>query len=144
MLAGARRASGSLSLQKELTDRRVEPDQQGHAGALNGSLGHPDNLLADVFEVAWPFVLKWSVAFSRWSPLIVAVVSIPIMFLLAESLKRLPAATVYAAFVGIGTAGTAIVGIAFFGESANAGRVCCLLLILIGVIGLKLFSGPAG
>src|SRR5215831_17584901 len=27
-------------------------------------------------------------------------------------------------------------------ESPNAGRVCCLLLILIGVIGLKLFSGP--
>jgi multidrug transporter EmrE-like cation transporter len=35
------------------------------------------------------------------------------MFLLAESVKRLPAATVYAAFVGIGTAGTAIVGMAF-------------------------------
>ena len=29
-------------------------------------------------------------------------------------------------------------------ESLNAGRVCCLLLILIRVIGLKLFSGPAG
>ena len=101
-------------------------------------------ILADVFEIAWPFVLKWSVAFSRWSPLIGVIFSIPVMFLLAESVKRLPAATVYAAFVGIGTAGTAIVGMAFFGESANAGRVCCLLLILIGVIGLKLFSGSTG
>jgi quaternary ammonium compound-resistance protein SugE len=73
-------------------------------------------LLADVFEVAWPFMLKWSVAFSRWSPLIGVVLSIPIMFLLAESVKELPAATVYAAFVGIGTAGTAIIGMAFFGE----------------------------
>jgi quaternary ammonium compound-resistance protein SugE len=98
-------------------------------------------ILADVFEIAWPFVLKWSVAFSRWSPLIGVVLSIPIMFLLAESVKELPAATVYAAFVGIGTAGTAIIGMAFFGESPNAGRVCCLVLILIGVIGLKLFSG---
>ena len=62
------------------------------------------------------------------------------MFLLAESVKELPAATVYAAFVGIGTAGTHIIGMAFFGESPNAGRVCCLVLILIGVIGLKLFS----
>ena len=98
-------------------------------------------LLADVFDVAWPFVLKWSVAFSRWSALIGVVLSIPIMFLLAESAKKLPAETVYAAFVGIGTAGTVIIGMAFFGESPNAGRVCCLVLILIGVIGLKLFSG---
>lgn len=98
-------------------------------------------LLADVFEVAWPFVLKRSVAFSRWSPLIGVVLSIPIMFLLAESVKELPAATVYAAFVGIGTAGTAIIGMTFFGESLNFGRVCCLVLILIGVVGLKLFSG---
>jgi quaternary ammonium compound-resistance protein SugE len=35
-------------------------------------------------------------------------------------------------------AGTAIIGMAFFGESPNAGRVCSLVLILIGVIGLKL------
>jgi quaternary ammonium compound-resistance protein SugE len=97
-------------------------------------------LLADVFEVAWPFVLKWSASLSRWSPLLVALFSIPVMYLLAESVKRLPAATVYAAFVGIGTAGTAIVGMIFFGESANAGRLCCLALILIGVVGLKLFS----
>jgi quaternary ammonium compound-resistance protein SugE len=137
-MAGKRSGPGSLSLQKETIDRRVEPGPQGHALELNlrGQLmAWLYILLADVFEVAWPFVLKWSVAFSRWSPLIVAVFSIPVMFLLGESVKRLPAATVYAAFVGIGTAGTATVGMAFFGESANAGRVCCLLLILIGVMG---------
>ena len=100
-------------------------------------------LIADVFEVAWPFALKWSVKFSRWSPLIVAIVtSVPVMFLLAESVKRLPAATVYAAFVGIGVAGTAIIGMAVFGESTNAGRICSLVLLLAGLIGLKLFSGP--
>jgi hypothetical protein len=30
-------------------------------------------LMADVFEVAWPFALKWSVKFSGWSPLIVQI-----------------------------------------------------------------------
>ena len=45
-------------------------------------------LIADVFEVAWPFALKWSVKFSSWSPLIVAMVSsIPVMFLLAEAVN---------------------------------------------------------
>ncbi|MBV9687403.1 MAG: multidrug efflux SMR transporter [Alphaproteobacteria bacterium] len=105
---------------------------------LNGVVVYPP---CRCFEVAWPFVLKWSATFSRWLPLIGVALSIPMMFLLAESIKELPAAIVYAAFVGIGTAGTAIIGMAFFGESPNAGRVCSLVLIRIGVIGLKLFSG---
>jgi len=58
------------------------------------------------------------------------------------SVKRLPAATVYAAFVGIGVAGTAIIGMTVFGESTNAGRICSLVLLLAGLIGLILFSGP--
>ena len=89
------------------------------------------------------FRLEMVMKFSRWSPLIVAIAtSIPVMFLLAEAVKRLPAATVYAAFAGIGVAGTAIIGMAVFGESRNAGRICSLVLLLAGLIGLKLFSGP--
>ena len=99
-------------------------------------------LLVDVFEVVWPFALKWSAAFSRWSPLLAVLLFTPSAFLLDEAVKRLPAATVYAAFTGLATAATAIIGIVFYGESANPGRVGCLVLILIGVVGLKLFSGP--
>jgi quaternary ammonium compound-resistance protein SugE len=98
-------------------------------------------LFADVFEVAWPFVLKWSAASSRWSPILAIVLFTPSAFLLAHAVRQLPAATVYAAFTGIATAGTAIIGVAFFGESANPGRVCSLALIVIGLIGLKMFSG---
>jgi quaternary ammonium compound-resistance protein SugE len=98
-------------------------------------------LLADLFEVAWPFVLKWSAPLSRWAPLFVVIIcAIPANYLLAEAVKHLPAATVYAAFAGIGTAGTAIVGMVFFGESTNVGRVCSLVVILLGLIGLRLFS----
>jgi quaternary ammonium compound-resistance protein SugE len=99
-------------------------------------------LFADLFEIAWPFVLKWSAPLSKWAPLFVVLIfAIPANFLLAEAVKRLPAATVYATFVGIGTAGTAIVGMAFFRESTNFGRVCSLLLIAAGLIGLRVFSG---
>jgi quaternary ammonium compound-resistance protein SugE len=99
-------------------------------------------LSADVFEIAWPFLLKWSAPLSRWAPLLVVLVcAIPATYLLAEAVKRLPAATVYATFVGIGTAGTAIVGMAFFRESTNLGRVCSLVLIAAGLIGLRVFSG---
>jgi len=98
-------------------------------------------LLADVFEVAWPFVLKRSAELSKWTTVLLAVVfAIPIFFLLGESLKRLPASTVYASFVGIGALGTAVVGVVFFGESANPGRLGSFALVIAGLVGLKLFS----
>jgi quaternary ammonium compound-resistance protein SugE len=101
-------------------------------------------LAADLFEIAWPFFLKRAAQMSRWAPLLVAVVfAIPTNFLLAEAVKRLSAGTVYAAFAGIATSGTAIVGMAWFGESTNPGRVCSLLLIFIGVVGLRVFSPTA-
>jgi hypothetical protein len=49
--------------------------------------------------------------------------AIPANYLLAEAVQR-PAATVYAAFAGIGTAGTAVVRMVFFGESTDIGRIC--------------------
>lgn len=39
----------------------------GVLGQLNGVAVH---LLADVFEVAWPFVLNSSAGFSKWPPLL--------------------------------------------------------------------------
>jgi quaternary ammonium compound-resistance protein SugE len=102
-------------------------------------------LAADLFEIAWPFFLKRAAPLSRWAPLFIAIVfAIPTNFLLAEAVKRLPAATVYAAFAGVATAGTAILGVVWFGESSNPGRVCSLLLIVIGLIGLGLFSEAGG
>lgn len=98
-------------------------------------------LFADIFEISWPFLLKSSREYSRWSPLWVAQVGVPIMFLLDKSIKRLPAATVYATFAGIATAGTAIIGVLFFNESMNFGRICSLILIMVGLVGLKIFSG---
>ena len=98
-------------------------------------------LLADLFEVAWPFVLKRSIGLPRWTTVLLAVAfAIPIFLLLGESVKRLPASTVYTSFVGIGTLGTAVVGIAFFGESANIGRLSSFVLVIIGLVGLKFFS----
>ena len=70
--------------------------------------------------------------------------AIPANYLLAEAVKRLPAATVYATFVGVGTTGTAIVGIALFHESANLGRICSLVLIIGGLVGLRFFTGTSG
>jgi multidrug transporter EmrE-like cation transporter len=79
-------------------------------------------LFADLFEIAWPFVLKWATPFSRWAPLLVGVLcAVPVNHLLAEAVQRLPAASVYASFVGVATAGTAMVGMVLLASARAYG-----------------------
>ena len=60
--------------------------------------------------------------------------------LLGLALKSLPVGTAYAVWTGIGTVGTAILGIALLGEPASALRLACIGLIVAGIVGLKLVS----
>jgi quaternary ammonium compound-resistance protein SugE len=59
---------------------------------------------------------------------------------LAPALKSIPIGTAYAVWTGIGAAGTAIIGIAFLGESREILRIFCIALIITGVVGLKYVS----
>ena len=43
-------------------------------------------------------------------------------------------------WTGIGTIGTVLVGIALFHESADARRLICVALIVVGIVGLKLVT----
>ena len=54
--------------------------------------------------------------------------------------RKLPVGTVYAVFVGLGTAGTVLSGILFFGEPFKVEKIILTLLILAGVMGLKLVT----
>jgi quaternary ammonium compound-resistance protein SugE len=62
--------------------------------------------------------------------------------LLAQALKSIPVGTAYAVWTGIGAAGTALIGMAFLGESREVARVVCIVLIIAGVLGLKLAATP--
>jgi quaternary ammonium compound-resistance protein SugE len=57
--------------------------------------------------------------------------------LLGLALRTLPVGTAYAVWTGIGTIGTAALGIALFGEPATLARLACIGLILAGIVGLK-------
>ena len=48
--------------------------------------------------------------------------------------------TAYAVWIGIGTAGAVLINMLFFGESKNPRRIASLMLIVIGVVGLKALS----
>jgi quaternary ammonium compound-resistance protein SugE len=60
--------------------------------------------------------------------------------LLGLALKSLPVGTAYAVWTGIGTVGTAILGIVLLGEPATALRLACIGLIVAGIVGLKLVA----
>ncbi len=57
--------------------------------------------------------------------------------LLGFALKTLPVGTAYAVWTGIGVVGTVVIGIVAFDEPASIGRVACVGLIIIGIVGLK-------
>jgi quaternary ammonium compound-resistance protein SugE len=95
-------------------------------------------LLAAGLEIIWATGLKSTEGFTRlWPSVGVIVVMAASLFLLALAARGLPIGTAYAVWTGIGAAGTAIVGIALFGESASPVRLGCLALIVAGVAGLK-------
>lgn len=101
-------------------------------------------ILAGIFEIAWAVGLKYTDGFSRLWPTVGALFAMIISIgLLGIAMKSLPVGTAYAVWVGVGVAGTAILGIVLFDEPANVGRLLSLALIVAGVVGLKL-STPSG
>jgi len=56
------------------------------------------------------------------------------------SFNYLQVSTAYAVWIGIGTAGAVLINMLFFGESRSRGRIASLILIIIGVVGLKALS----
>lgn len=96
---------------------------------------------AGLFEIGWAIGLKYTHGFSRLVPTALTVASMAVSLgLLSLALKSLPLGTAYAIWTGIGTIGTAILGIILFGEPATALRLACIGLIVAGIVGLKLVS----
>ncbi len=95
-------------------------------------------LLAGLFEVAWAIGLKYTDGFSRPLPTLLTLIAMAVsVLLLAIAVKQLPLGTAYAVWTGIGAVGTVLMGIWLFNEPATLARVLCLLLIIIGILGLK-------
>lgn len=96
-------------------------------------------VLAGLFEVGWAIGLKYTEGFTRLWPTIWTVLAMAIsLWLLGIAMKSLPVGTAYSIWVGVGSVGTVILGIALLGESANAGRLISVALIVAGIVGLKL------
>ncbi len=100
-------------------------------------------ILAAVFEVGWPLGFKMAsvsgghhagwLAFAAVSMLLSSV-------LLYVAQLHIPIGTAYIVWTGIGGVCTVLLGICLFGESASVLRMLFVLMILVGVAGLKFFS----
>jgi quaternary ammonium compound-resistance protein SugE len=97
--------------------------------------------VAGLFEIGWAIGLKYTEGFTRlWPTLGTVAAMIVSLGLLGLALRTLPVGTAYAIWTGVGTIGTALLGIALFNESADLLRLACIGLIVAGILGLKLVT----
>ena len=98
-------------------------------------------LIAGCFEVGWALGMKYTEGFTRlWPSLGVLLVMGLSVYFLSLAVKVIDLGTAYAIWTGIGIAGTAIAGMAWYGESTSFLRLFFIFLILASVVGLRLIS----
>ena len=97
-------------------------------------------IIAAIFEIGWPLGFKLSQTTThKFGWIIFAVVSMALSgFFLWMAQKHIPMGTAYDVWSCIGAAGTFLVGIWYFQDSASLLRILSVFLIIAGVVGLKL------
>lgn len=97
--------------------------------------------MAVITEIAWALSMKWAAINGTWTgasvPIILNFVN---MGLLAVAMRTLPAGTTYAVWTGLGAVGVAIMGVVLFGERLNPAQIAFISLVIVGVVGTKLFA----
>ncbi|GAB3067782.1 DMT family transporter [Salinicoccus sesuvii] len=95
-------------------------------------------LIASIFEVSWVIGLTHATEWYEW---IFTLISIVLSFyLMIDAGRYLPVGTVYAVFVGLGAFGTVLSEIVIFGAPFVPLKILLIVLILVGVAGLKIVT----
>lgn len=98
-------------------------------------------LIAGILEVTWAVAMKMSEGFSRlWPSIVTAIGYIASAVFLALALRKLPLGTAYAMWTGFGILGTTILGTMLFKETISLPQAGCIIMIVIGIVGLKLLA----
>ncbi|MCM8729590.1 DMT family transporter [Hephaestia sp. GCM10023244] len=92
-------------------------------------------------EICWALSLKWAATVATWQASSVPIVlSFVNMGLLALAMRGIPAGTAYAVWTGLGAVGVIIGGMIFFDDKVSGVQAAFMALIVIGVVGTKLFA----
>ena len=99
-------------------------------------------VLAATFEVCFTTSLRFVNNFrNAWATAaFLAAVSLSLLFLELAN-RSIPLGTAYAIWTGTGAVGTVVIGMIWFGESANLPRVLLITGVVVCAIGLKFTSG---
>ena len=98
-------------------------------------------ILAGVLEVTWACAMKYSEGFTVVLPSVITAVGyIASAVFLSMALKKLPLGTAYAMWTGFGIVGTSILGILLFHEKLTLPQGVCVIMIVVGIVGLRLLS----
>lgn len=98
-------------------------------------------LVSACFEMAWASGLPLTEGFSRPGPTVLVVAAMIASFIpLARAVRVLPIGSAYAVWTGLGATGTAIIGILWHGDLLSPGRIAGIMLVILGVIGLRFAS----
>lgn len=95
-------------------------------------------ILAALLEIGWVIGLTHAHNWWQWALTVIAVVAT--FKLLLDAGNHLPVGTLYAVFVGLGTAGTVLADIILFGAPVEFMKILLILVLLVGVIGIKLVT----
>lgn len=96
-------------------------------------------VVAGLLDVAWAISMKYAQGYTRPSWTILSLIFLAaFVFLLGRVLDVLPVGSAYAVWVGIGAAGTVLLGIVLFGEPISLLRVGGVALIVAGIVALRI------
>lgn len=99
-------------------------------------------VMAGFFEIGWAISMKYTDGFTKFWSSVLTIALMTVSFgLLSIAYQKIELGTAYAVWTGIGAAGTAILGMVLFGESASAARLVSLGAVVAGLVGLKLTAG---
>lgn len=97
--------------------------------------------VAGALEITWAITMKMSDGFTVLIPSILTGVGyIASAVFLSIALRQLPLGTAYAIWTGMGIIGTTVLGVFLFHEKLSLPQVICVMLIVVGVVGLKLLA----
>jgi len=98
-------------------------------------------LVAGAFEIIATTLFRYTEGLTRIAPTLGFVaVGIASLYCLNRSISgegAIPLGTAYAVWTGIGAAGTALIGLAFYNEPATTLRLVFLTMLIGGIVGLK-------
>lgn len=92
--------------------------------------------MTSFFELVW--ILGLNIASDWWHWAIIGLCILVDFHFLTKACQSLPTGTVYAVFAGVGTVGTALLDVFFFGASLSVGKVIFIAILVLGVIGLNI------